>query len=984
MNEKTVAISIQARLEELLGGEEFERKLAQYAEKVQTIGSSVSSGYARLIEDQNDFATPMEIKENEKSRKAVEASIKRAQEYMNQTFVEFTDYVEDYGTDGLTKQQVRGQQRKFDRARAKSIKELEDARTFIANDLSLQDEDRKTKLEFIDNSIIELNNYWKGFNEEIKKFADGLNETNNTFMEMLKQAGILAIGGQALDYGLKVARVNALIEAKEKTSFDLTSPQGMYQEQAQLELFKETQQRSLMYSGIGSVAGGILGGVLGGGNPLFVAGGVAFGGYMGDKVAELLNIEKSADVESELKFLSQSQQQANQFYERYKAYEIPAKQLSTRFGEDLRGTNDLGYTAEQELQYKKTFGETLGRYDKEAYSEQLTFSRAKGLDPDMVMSLNLGTKFWDSAYGVTDFKKVEDASKKMFGEDSDNKRIIELLTAMKEVSLQQLQLDVDAKRDDTNKFLQLPSLLFGVDNAYGRFGEGGFGSKTLSSLQGMMNPKSEAHETFLFRALAEDGDILKYNELRRKGLFGYDENDENKTTTFEKLMRQAQKDSGGNNLAVQFMITELLEGGAVGSVPAGLIPRLGKLLSGEGIEVALDANNPDKKTSINLEQMFKILSNKEGTNETKENLLNYFKDQADNATTEMEKTAKTISEIQIDIGKTWEKVILDSQKKMAEWQEKWLTSGNTISKVQDMLEKGMQQLSKYLAKIGIYSSEEDITQKFHDERYNIIYRYNGNEKSLPNETLDEYKERTMQGKRLEYDPINGRYKQIDKTDYSPAMEQELKRNREQEEKVRHEFHLNERTSNVHNPKLGASLNSVDDLINEAGQKYGINPNWIRAIIKQESSFDAFAVSKSGAQGLMQLMPETAKELGVSDPFDIQQNIFGGTKYFRKLLEKYNGDSTLALSAYNAGAGNVDKYGGIPPFNETKNYVDKVSANFQKYEKTESDSLKEFNEKVSDVLNHLRQKDKEIKVSVVFENTPLHMMDDLANAKIGVY
>ncbi|TNF52235.1 DUF4124 domain-containing protein [bacterium] len=113
------------------------------------------------------------------------------------------------------------------------------------------------------------------------------------------------------------------------------------------------------------------------------------------------------------------------------------------------------------------------------------------------------------------------------------------------------------------------------------------------------------------------------------------------------------------------------------------------------------------------------------------------------------------------------------------------------------------------------------------------------------------------------------------------------------------------------------------IINTTSEKYNIAPSLLKAVIEVESNWNSQAVSKKGAQGLMQLMPDTSKSLKVGNPFNPEENIDGGAKYLKSLLDKYNGDLSLALAAYNAGPNRIDKFGGVPPIPETQKYVKKV-------------------------------------------------------------
>ena len=135
-------------------------------------------------------------------------------------------------------------------------------------------------------------------------------------------------------------------------------------------------------------------------------------------------------------------------------------------------------------------------------------------------------------------------------------------------------------------------------------------------------------------------------------------------------------------------------------------------------------------------------------------------------------------------------------------------------------------------------------------------------------------------------------------------------------------------NNIEKISFKNSRENIENLIEKYAQKNNLDPDFIKAVVKQESGFNPDATSKCGAMGLMQLMPQTAKGLGVVDAYDPEQNIEGGVKYLKSMLNRFNNDPKLALAAYNAGPGAVQKYGDIPPYKETQNYVKNILASYE--------------------------------------------------------
>ena len=135
---------------------------------------------------------------------------------------------------------------------------------------------------------------------------------------------------------------------------------------------------------------------------------------------------------------------------------------------------------------------------------------------------------------------------------------------------------------------------------------------------------------------------------------------------------------------------------------------------------------------------------------------------------------------------------------------------------------------------------------------------------------------------------------------------------------------------------------LESLITHFAQKFQLDRSLIKAVIKVESNFNPQVVSSKGAQGLMQLMPETAREIGVKNPFDPSDSIYGGSLYLRKMLDSFDRNLDYALAAYNAGPGAVRKYGGIPPYEETQNYVRRVKHYFDFYSRSKGDGFAKMN------------------------------------------
>jgi soluble lytic murein transglycosylase-like protein len=146
--------------------------------------------------------------------------------------------------------------------------------------------------------------------------------------------------------------------------------------------------------------------------------------------------------------------------------------------------------------------------------------------------------------------------------------------------------------------------------------------------------------------------------------------------------------------------------------------------------------------------------------------------------------------------------------------------------------------------------------------------------------------------------------------------------------VRYKLYIKTRDENP-----AVFIKKYNNIIDQASERFNLKSSLIKAVIKAESSFDHKAVSKKGAKGLMQLMPKTANDMKVADPYNPEENIFGGAKYLSSLMERFKNNIEHALAAYNAGPEKVEQYNGIPPYSETKEFVKRVLSYLKEYEST---------------------------------------------------
>lgn len=509
----------------------------------------------------------------------------------------------------------------------------------------------------------------KGEFKDLAKQINTVNTEADSFYNQMKKAGAFALGGIVVNETMRAIRTGAEIEAKDMTSFDLTSQVGMYGERKQYEVFQETRERERLYTMIGTALGGVLGSLVPGAGIIGASAGAYFGGQFGTELAGLSNVKTQAEMESRLKVVNQSYGTLSGYVNQSSTYDILRARAGARGIQD--GDLDLGYMPEQELQMRMQLQETLGTFDQGLYREQTAFARATGLDPAQLYKLNLSSRMTGQDLGISGLTEAQRMSKELYGPDSSPSRIVDILTEIKNLSEHQLQLNVNADSRDALRIAQVPESIFGKDNPYGRIGD--LGGATIKALEGFMKPGSLAEESFLFNAFG-DNDIWNFTERMKGGIYS--------DNNLPDILKYVKDLSGGNTDAMKGLLYTQLK-----DAPQGFIPALmGKI------------NEPGF-----IDQIETSWQKTDGmTKEERLNSLNEILGKAAGSYSETEKINSDIRRIQNDAADRWREAILGASKDMAEFWDVMGKNSEIQTRLTGALDQGMQYLIQTLNKMGIF------------------------------------------------------------------------------------------------------------------------------------------------------------------------------------------------------------------------------------------------------------------------------------------
>lgn len=533
---------------------------------------------------------------------------------------------------GFTKQ--RGQRYlKEERAAVQQMEEMQQAAKEKFGDTEFGDRVFKT----MGDDIEAAKDRMKNFADEIEKAGKG----SGNLMSNLKSAGAFAFAGIAIDAGLRYQTKTEQVEARERTSFDFSSPLAMYNAREQNEAYKYTTERTRDYELAGGTIGagvgalgtaammGAKGATLG---PWGMVGGVILGGVTGymtgsswgaqqAELGEKGNITKRMEVEEELKFFNESYGTLSGYVGQSRGYDIERARTRARLGEQAFSSNvdeGLGYNPEERLRMRNSFADNYGKWDEKLYGEQTTFARAKGIDPEAIYSLNLSARLTGQNVGITGLEDARKLATASYGENVTSQRIIDVLNDLKNINEQMLDVNMNMDSREAAQIGMLPSLIFGKESPFGRVGDKA--AQASSMINSLGQPGSMGEEAWLYNAYGEK-DINKFAERKKLGITGSLEN-------FNDIVRQMNRDTEGDEWKIERRLHATKDDKIQ---TAGIIPEIAKFI----------AEHPNGVTQTDFET-FKNSS--KFIAQTKDDYDKKAKDAVPESLSREEKIAKTINE----------------------------------------------------------------------------------------------------------------------------------------------------------------------------------------------------------------------------------------------------------------------------------------------------------------------------------------------------
>lgn len=623
--ESTLGLSIKARIEPVIeGANQFEQNLQQLPQQITSRVQQVvgSPGF------QADLS-PQQIKD-------VQDWVKYSQGLYEPIQQEISGMMEDLSVDLSTGKLTKGQIDKYTRKIARLRQgfgalggELgEDAGDFLKNidpeRIEIIKSTVKTAVGEIGDDIGTLQDKFKNLTQSINQSTDA----GGNFFQELKRMGLWALGGAIVKEGMDWIGTGYQIEARQRTAFDLTSPMGMYGEQRMADVFTSNKERERLYGVMGTGIGGIVGFGLGG--PIGAGVGAMFGGMAGSTVANWFGMEATSEAEQELKFANQVYGTLSQYVGGAQQYDVSRTLLRAGLGRGAVGSLNMGYTPEQEMQMRMTYGSMRGVWDGGQYEEQTMFGRAYGIDPQQLYALDLSGRVTGMDYGLSGLYTQREFAQGIFGENISPARVLEVLNEIKTIAEQQLKLNVNADAKDSLRFAQLPEAIFGTGSPYGRLGD--LGGTTMELLERLMMPTGPAHEAFLFQAMGTDN-VMDFTEMMKGGIYSGD--------NLMKIMQMVKRYTGGDKSLNYFTLNEMIP-----SAPQGFIPQLSDFM-----------NNPDTWAQMQ-------------TPEGKGDVRKKIEELIQNNISATEKMNENVREVQIATAESWRDTIYKVSVDMAKfWQD---------------------------------------------------------------------------------------------------------------------------------------------------------------------------------------------------------------------------------------------------------------------------------------------------------------------------